>query len=48
MRAWHHCMAETHNRPLCDAGALWELKMLAAFFIVLAILCCALKLYERQ
>ena len=35
MRAWHHCMAETHNRELCDAGARWELKMLPVLLVLI-------------
>ena len=47
MRAWHHCMAETHDRQLCDAGARWELKTLAAIMIMFALFWCALLLIER-
>lgn len=47
MRQWRHCIAETHNRELCDAGARWELKMLAALLIAFALFWCVLILIER-
>jgi hypothetical protein len=48
MRAWHHCMAETHDKPLCDAGAAVELKWLAMFLILLPLVGCVLWLRDLR
>lgn len=47
MRAWRHCMAATHDRELCDAGARWELKLLAEILIAFALFWCVLVLIDR-
>jgi hypothetical protein len=30
-------MAASHNRELCDAGARWELKLLAVLLLIIAL-----------